>query len=181
VGWLMGRFGTGRVRRLLAAGAVAAVVTTTGCAMQSPSVVAYVGNDRVTQTELNQAVDGITQTLQAGQTVATPAVVNALIHGEIAQQIADANNLTVTDAERDTFLKGSTLAPLLNVPEALPVAYAVADSQIVPAKVGTQAYLNAVKDTQVELNPRFGQLDPTNKTIIDGSTGSLSTAAPAGG
>ena len=58
------------------------------------------------------------------------------------------------------------------------VAYDVADSQIVPSKVGSAKYLQAVQATPVELNPRYGQLNPTDKTIVDGSTGSLSTAPP---
>jgi hypothetical protein len=167
---------------LLAAGAIVTVVATAGCARANPSVVAYVGSDgRVTQTDLDTAIAGISQTLQPGQSVATSAVANAMIHGEIAQQVAEAHQITVTDAERDRLLKSSNLAPLLNVPEAKQIAYDVADAQIVPSKVGADAYLAAVQATPVELNPRFGQLDPAQKTIIDASTGSLSTPAPVPG
>jgi hypothetical protein len=181
MGWLMG-FGSRRGRRLLAAGAIVAVLATAGCSRANPSVVAYVGDDgRVTQTDLDAAVSGISQTLEPGQSVAQSAVINAMIHGEIAAQVAAANNITVTDADRDKVLASSNLAPLLNVPAAKQIAYDVADTQIVPTKVGADAYLAAVKKTPVELNPRFGQLDETQKMIIDASSGSLSTPAPAAG
>ncbi len=176
------RFGSRRSRRLLAAGATVAVLATAGCSRANPSVVAYVGDDgRVTQSELDLAVSGITKSLQPGQSVAESAVINAMIQGEIAGQVAAANNITITDADRDKLLKGSSLAPLLDIPEAREVAYDVADVQLVPAKVGSAAYLAAVKETPVELNPRYGQLDETQKTIIDGSSGSLSTPAPVAG
>ncbi|GAA3640248.1 hypothetical protein GCM10022236_48590 [Microlunatus ginsengisoli] len=166
----------------MATGAILAVLATSACARANPSVVAYVGSDgRVTQSELDTAVSGISQTLQPGQSVQESAVVNALIHGEIAQQVAAANNITITDADRDKLLKGSNLAPLLNIPDAKAVAYDVADAQLVPAKVGSDAYLKAVQSTPVELNPRYGQLNPEDRTIVDGSTGSLSTPAPAAG
>lgn len=180
VGWT--RIGSFRGRRLIAAGAIATILFTAGCGQSNPSVVAYVGSDgRVTQSELDAAMAGLAQTLQPGQTVLKSAVVSALIQGEIAQQVAAANNITITDADRDTILKGSNLAALLTVPDAKVVAYDVADSQIVPSKVGSAKYLQAVQATPVELNPRFGQLNPTDKTIVDGSTGSLSTPLPVAG
>lgn len=178
----MGRFGSGRVRRLLAAGAIVTVLATAGCARANPTVVAYVGDDaRVTQSDLDSAIAGINKTLQPGQSVSTSAVVDAMIHGAIADQVAAAHNITITDAQRDKLLKTSNLAPLLDIPEAKQIAYDVADAQIVPSKVGADTYLAAVKATPVQLNPRFGQLDETQKTVVDPSSGSLSTPAPVAG
>src|SRR4051794_28283991 len=116
--------GIWRGRRWLAAGAVVAVLATGGCSRSNPSVVAYVGSDgQITQADLDAAVGGISQTLQPGQTVASAAVISAMIQGEIAGQVAAAKNIAITDADRDKLLKGSNLAPLLNVPEARQVAY----------------------------------------------------------
>ena len=167
---------------MLAGAALVTVLVTAACSRANPSVVAYVGSDgQVTQSELDSAVAGISKGLQAGQSVQTSAVVSAMIQGEIARQVAAANNVTVTDADREAVLKGSNLAPLLSIPAAKPVLDDVADAQIVPTKVGTDAYVKALQATPVELNPRYGQLSPTDKTIVDGSTGSLSTPAPAVG
>ena len=170
---------TPRAVRALVAGVLAAIVVllASGCVGGSPSTVAYVGPERITQTQLNVALAGVQQTLEQGQQVSTEAVVNVLIAGQLATQIAAQHGITITDADRDKVLAGSNLAPLLDVPAAKQVAYDVADQQLVAQAVGSEAY---VKDTQaisVDLNPRLGVLDPANTTIIEGESSSLSLAA----
>jgi hypothetical protein len=157
----------------------AAVLALAGCANAEPGVVAYVGNDRITQGQFDRAVSGVTSTLQEGQQVSRDAVVNAMIHGLLAEQIAADRNVTVTDAQRDEFLQTTHLAVLLNDPDARQLAYDVADQQLVSDRVGAQAYVAAVQDSPVTLNPRFGVLDPQQKLITSAEqTGSLSQPAP---
>lgn len=165
-------------RRLGGGLMAAAVLALGGCANAEPGVVAYVGDERVTERQLNQAVGGLTATLQEGQRVNRDAVVNAMIQGEIAEQVAADRNIRVTDAERDALLRTSELAGLLDEPDAKALAYDFADTNIVAQKVGAQGYLDAVKATPVTLNPRFGVLNPDDKTITSvEETGSLSTPA----
>ncbi|HSU36658.1 MAG TPA: hypothetical protein VLJ88_13450 [Propionibacteriaceae bacterium] len=164
--------------RRAAVSVVALLALASGCANAEPSVVAYVGPTRISQGELDDAVAGVTSTLQEGQQVSKEAVVNVLIHGVLAEQIAAANNLTVTDSERETLLKGSELAGLLDVPAARPVAFDIADQQIVASKVGPEAYLKAVGEKSVTLNPRYGVLDPTQKLIVTDQSGSLAKPVP---
>jgi len=144
-----------------------------GCANAEPGVVVYVGPTEITQDQLDDAVAGVTATLQEGQQVSRQAVVNAMIHGALAEQIAAANNIAVTDSERDAVIKGSELVGLLAVPAARPIAYDLADQQIVAGKVGGEAYLKAISEHPVTLNPRFGVLDPTQKLILPEQSGSL--------
>ncbi len=164
-------------RRAALAVAVSAAVVATGCS-QSPGAVAYVGDAPITQSQLESSVAAVSTTLEAGQTVSSEAVINALIQGEVAAQIAAEKGITITDAERDAFLKGTNLAPLLDVPGAKPIAYDIADSQLVSKQVGAAPYLAALEKTPVKLNPRFGVLDPKQKTVVTGQSGSLSEAAP---
>jgi hypothetical protein len=159
-------------------GVVLVTLFAAGCAKADPSVVAYVGDSKITQQEVDDAVEGVSTILEEGQTVSRAAIVNALIHGAIAEQIAAANKITITDGERDALIKNSNLAGLLNVPKARPVAYDVADQQIVSDKIGGAAYLAAVSGQQVTLNPRFGVLDPNEKTIIADKSASLAEPAP---
>lgn len=166
-----------RLRRAAVAAGVLLGLAVTGCANAEPGVVAYVGDERITQAQLEDAVTGLGSTLEAGQTVSSEAVVNALIQGKIAERIAAAQNIPLTDAARNAVLKGSTLEPLVNVPAAREVAYDVADSQIVSQQVGAEAYLADVQASDVTLNPRYGVLDPAQKTIVSGQTGSLSEPA----
>jgi len=154
-------------------GAVTASVLFVGCAKADPSVVAYVDGSTITQRQLDDALDGVSSILQEGQSVSSPAVVNVMIHGIIADKLAAANKITITDGDRDALIKNSNLAGLLNVPKGRPIAYDVADQQIVAGKLGSEAYLAAAAKEPVTLNPRFGVLDPNQKTIINDKSASL--------
>ena len=152
---------------------VAVVLAVAGCANAQPGVVAYVAETRITEQELDRAVAGVSSTLEQGQQVSREAVVNVMIHGALARRIAADRKISVTDAERQNLINSSELANLLAVSDARPIAFDVADQQIVAQKVGAEAYLNAVRDLPVTLNPRFGVLDPTRKLIREGQSGSL--------
>jgi hypothetical protein len=159
-------------------GVVVVALFAAGCAKAEPSVAAYVGNSKITQQQVDDAVEGVSAILEEGQSVSQAAVINAMIHGLIAEKAAAANKITITDGERDALIKESNLAALLNVEKGRPVAYDVADQQIVSGKIGSAAYLAAVSDQQVTLNPRFGVLDPNQKTIITDQSASLAEPAP---
>ena len=168
-----------RSRRAVAlAGVVVLSLFPAGCAKADPNVVAYVGASRITQQQVDDAMEGVSSILQEGQAVSRAAIVNSLIHGLIAEQVATANKITITDGERAALIRTSNLAGLLRVPKGRPVAYDLADQQIVSGKVGSEAYLTAVSEAQVTLNPRFGVLDPKEKLIIADKSASLAEPAP---
>jgi len=152
---------------------VLAVLALVGCANAQPGVVAYVGNTRITEKQLERVVAGVSATLQPGQQVSTEAVVNVMIHGALAERIAAERNIPLTDAAREAVIKNSELAGLLAVPDARPIAFDIADQQIVAQKIGAEAYLSAVRSMPVTLNPRYGVLDPDRKLIREGQSGSL--------
>lgn len=168
----------GRARvRLGAAAAVTLGLALTGCGQANPSVVAYVGGTTISQAQLDEAVAGVSQTVEPGQQVSPQAVANVLVHGVIAERVAAQENVAISDADRDTILQGSNLEPLLAVPAAKPVAYDLADQEIVSAKIGSQAYLERVGQQQVTLNPRYGVLDPQQKLIVADRSASLAKPA----
>lgn len=166
-----------RLRLAAASLAVLALGASAGCANANPAVAAYVDGTSITQKQLDAAVAGVAQTVEQGQQVSPQAVLDAMVQGVIADQIAAKNNIVVTDAERDSALQGSNLAPLLPIPAAKAIAYDVADSQIVAQKVGSQPYLAQVAQQQVTINPRYGVLDPKQKLIVADQSGSLAKPA----
>ena len=166
-----------RLRLAATAVAVVALGATAGCSNASPSVAAYVDGTTISSSQLDAAVAGVGQTVQEGQQVSPQAVLDALVHGVMADHIAAKNGVVVTDAERDAVLKGSNLEPLLPIPAAAAVAYDVADQQIVAQKVGAQPYLQQVAQEKVTLNPRYGVLDEQQKLIITDQSGSLAKPA----
>jgi hypothetical protein len=159
-------------------GVLVGLLVTGACAKADPSVAAYVDGSKITQRQVDDAVEGVSAILQEGQSVSQQAVVNAMIHGVIAEKLAAANKITITDGERDALIKNSNLAGLLNVPKGRPIAYDVADQQIVSDKLGGAAYLAAVAKQPVTVNPRFGVLDPNQKTIITDKSASLAQPLP---
>ena len=167
------------VRSRLAAAAVALVALggVAGCANANPSVAAYVDGTPITSKQLDAAVAGVGETIEEGQQVSPQAVLDALVQGAIAEKLAAQNDIVITDAQRDTALKGSNLEPLLPIPAAKAVAYDVVDQQLVAAKLGGQAYLAAVAKQRVTVNPRYGVLDPSQQLIVDGKSGSLAKPA----
>lgn len=168
-----------RLRRAAVAAAALLSLTAAACGRSDPGVVAYVGSDEIDQTQVDQAVKGLNSVVEAGQSVQVEAVVNALIQGQLSEQIAADRKIELTDAERVKALQGSNLEALVNVPDAQPVVYDVADQAIVSGRLGPEAYLAAVKERTVTLNPRYGVLDPNQKTIVTDQSGSLSVPAPA--
>lgn len=149
-----------------------------GCGQANPSVAAYVGSEQITEREVDSALAAIKTALGPQQDVDKSVVVNVLVQGELASQIAAERKIPLSDAERDALLTGSNVAPLLAVPAAKAVAYDLADTEIVSRALGDDGYLAAIGSRSVVLNPRFGVLDPTQKSIIADSSGSLSTPAP---
>ena len=174
------RVGLTRSIRLLVAGVLAAIVVllASGCAVEgAPSTVAYVGNERITQKQLDAAVASVQAALGTDDEVSPLAVVNVKIQGAIANQVAAEREIPVTDAQRDALLADTNLKPLLADPVSRQVAYDIATPQIVAQTVGTEAYLRDLQSAKVTLNPRYGVLDPATKTIIDGQSASLSLPA----
>jgi hypothetical protein len=175
----MALFRTRQAGRAGIAGLVLVVLTVSGCANAEPSVVAYVDEARITQRQVDDAVNAISGTLEEGQRVSSQAVVNAMIHGELAEQVAARQNIVISDSDRDEVLKGSNLAPLLPVEAARPVLDDIADEQIVASRLGQQ-YVTEIGKINVTLNPRLGVLDPQQKTIIENQSSSLASSVPAG-
>ena len=167
---------------LALAGALLGGLGLVGCGQANPSVVAYVDDTAITQHQLDEAVAGASQTLEQGQQVSPQAVINVLIQGQVAAAIAAQDKIVISDADRDAVLAGSNVESLTAVPAAKPLAYDLADQQIVAKKLGPEAYLDRLAQQKVVLNPRYGVLDPQQKVIQGDDSAALARpAAPTPG
>jgi hypothetical protein len=167
-------FLSGAAKRAAVAVALSATLATAGCSSAAPGVVAYVGDSQITQKQLDTAVKAVSSSAEEGQTVSQEAVINAMIQGEIAAQIAQEAKIPLTDGQRDAFLRTTNLAPLLDVAGAKPILYDVADTALVSKQLGQAPFLAQLAKRSVKLNPRYGVLDPKQKAIVTDQTGSLS-------
>ncbi|MBA3529092.1 MAG: SurA N-terminal domain-containing protein, partial [Propionibacteriaceae bacterium] len=104
-------FSSAGLRRAALGVVIVAAVTGAGCSNAAPGVVAYVGDTEISQKQVDTAVSAVSTTIEEGQQVSTEAVVNAMIQGALAEQIAADKKIALTDPQRDALLKTSTLAP----------------------------------------------------------------------
>ncbi|MCW2805087.1 MAG: hypothetical protein QOF52_1172 [Propionibacteriaceae bacterium] len=163
------------LRRAAVAVAVLATIAVSGCAQKSPGVAAYVGDQQISDRQLNEAVDGVNAAIGQESPVPRQDVITAMVLGEVSAQIAARKNIVITEAQR----AAETNPTLLNIPAAKAVAFDLADSLIVQQKLGSEAFLAEVKATPVEVNPRYGVWNPdtTDGSILNGEAGSLSQPA----
>lgn len=163
--------------RSVAAGVLLVALVLTGCA-HSPSNAAVVNGAEISTSELHSTIQGVATSLGAPpEQIQQSAVLGALIHGQLSDQIAAEHKIVITQGQRDAVIKQLEGADkLAGNPDSRAVAYGLVDQQIVLAKLGQDAYLKAIKEATVTLNPRFGSWD--QKTgAIEGSSGSLSQPA----
>jgi hypothetical protein len=156
-----------RARAALAAATCAATLALAGCAGGAPGAAAEVGGERITESQVTSAYDGVQQAFGAESQVSKQAVIDALIRGVICDEIATRRSITITDSQRDAKLKGDASGEkLLAVPAAKGVAYDLADEQILAEQLGTQVYTQQLAAAKVTVNPRYGTW-----ATVDGQTG----------
>lgn len=154
---------------------LAAVALLAGCSLPTPSVAVQVGTAKITETQVTNVAEG------CGIVLAQPAanlrrdVVVFLTRGELATQIAAANNIDLGRGVLDTFVR--TQAPGIvsyyEDDDCAQLADAAAKFEIVAGTVADPAAVLALTDQiELQLNPRYGTWDPA--TLEASGTGSLS-------
>jgi hypothetical protein len=166
-----------RARQIALAGALLTALGVAGCANASPGVAAYVGDEQITQQQL----DDVSKQVDAALKRETPvgAVLQAMIQGELVAQVARSQNIVITDADRDAVVASSDFGTLASTPGGKSLAYDLADISIVQTKMAPEALKAELAKRTVTLNPRYGVFDQATTQIVGGRSGSLSTAPPA--
>jgi hypothetical protein len=180
-----------KARVMVAALATAGLLALTGCG-SNPQVAAYVGgpdspvNTTVSQAEVDSTAKAIAAaTSDAYDTAAsfTSAVMQIKVQSAVVDQVAKDKAITVTDAQREAFYATQELYPLLAkdpVTHDFMVSYANT-ATVLSDKAAATAYTDLMAKTPVRVNPRFGVWDDKVGSLVDGSSGSLSEAAPTKG
>jgi hypothetical protein len=140
--------------------ALVAVVATAGCAGSSPDVAAYVGQSSISDSHLHRVTVAADTALGYQGQTGTAGVLNGLVLGEIADQVARDRGLRISDSERDALVSPSNLGPLLRNDEARELAYGLATAELVRMRIGDQAFVAAITSAPVRVNPRYGTWQP---------------------
>lgn len=139
---------------LIAVGAV--LVALTGCSTPGGNVAATVNGVPISVARVVGPVQAIGVT--DGQLAEPNAtVLSYAIRGEIARTLAAQQNIQLTGEPRSAVLTAnSALAKYESNPAAASFVTDVVDSTIVLNKVGETAFVTAVQQASVQVNPRFG-------------------------
>ena len=155
----------------------------------NPQVAAYVGGPtspidvQVSQAKVETIAKAIAATTTDAYDTAvtfTAPVMQIIIQSTIVEQLAKDKNITVTDAQRQTFYATAALYPeLVKNPDTHDFMVAFADANTILAdKAVAPTYTALVAKTPIRVNPRYGTWDAKQGGLVDGSSGSLSEVAP---
>lgn len=166
----------------LAALATTGVLALAGCATGNPQVAAYVGEATISQTEVETIAGALAENTEAEDSASgfSTTVLQILIQSRIVEQAAAAKNLSVPEADRNSAIAGNeSLAALAKNPAVTDFINDYVDtSLLLQTEAGATAAKEVAGATEVRVNPRFGTWDQTQFGLVEGSTGSISEAAP---
>lgn len=152
---------------------VAALVALTGCTNPGGNVAATVNGVPIPVARVEGPVQAIG--VDDGQLAEPNAtVLSYAIRGEIARSIAAQQGIQLTGEPRTAVLAANTgLAAYADNPGATSFVTDVVDSTIVLNKVGEAAFLTAVQQSSIQVNPRFGSWS-VESAAVNQSGGQLS-------
>lgn len=166
-----------------------------GCA-NNPNTAAEVGSARITGSEVDSAHTALNEAGQrAAQASQTPVasfpkavVLNILMRGEAAKQVAQQRGITVDQAKLDAeFNKFADAPDIAAFPEAKNLVLDSLTADQVSQQMGAEAFDKALQQIKVSTNPRYGvtgleQLQQNPMTgelsLHDGSLSNLGSAKP---
>lgn len=166
-----------------AIGAIVGVLVLTGCTVTNPQVAAYVAGSPITQAEVDAVSGALAEASPDTNDTAgnfAPTVLVIMVQNQLAAKAAADAGITVTDAQRQTFISQNELyGVLVNNPASADFMNSFATTSIVvSADAGVQAFREVAANTSVRVNPRFGEWDADAVALAEGSSGSLSEWAP---
>lgn len=166
-----------------AIGAIVGMLVLTGCAVTNPQVAAYVAGTPITQAEVDAVSGALAEaspdpTDTAAGFASTVLVI--MVQNQIAAKAAADAGITVTDAQRQSFMSQNELyGTLVENPASTDFMNDFATTSIVVSdEAGVEAFRDVLADTSVRVNPRFGEWDDEAAVLVEGSSGSLSELAP---
>lgn len=158
---------------------VTAAALFAGCSPM-PSTAAQVGDVRISEAQLERAAEGCESVGLGRDRVGRKALLMSEILGAVTEELAAGYGHTVTDEEAQAVLRETAAdSPVLGNAECTRVAANGTKLQILVTKLGEQADIAVLQKqfeaVDVQLNPRYGQWDPTGAGVT--GTGSLSVPA----
>ncbi len=168
----------------LAALAAAGVLALAGCATGNPQVAAYVDGSQISQAQVDQVSQALADTSTDTADTAggfRSTVVQIIIQSKVALKAAEANQIVITETQRDQEIAADqTLAALAKNPASTDFINDYVEAKlVVSTEAGQKAFSDQFAKTTVTVNPRLGTWDPQQGTLVEGTAGgSISSLAP---
>lgn len=164
--------------RALAAAATT-VLALSGCA-QGPSDAAVVGGVSIPESDIELANADFAAMSAADPASTRITVVNSMVLGEVARQLAATNQVPLTDAGRARVLKAAPPAftTLAEKPGGKALVDALVSYAVVNGQLGEKKMVEGCSRVPVSVNPRYGEW-AAEACSLTGASGSLSTPAAA--
>lgn len=159
-----------KLTRGVAAGAILVAVTLTGCS-RPPSAAAIVEGQRISDATVGESATVLSgMGVLSDPSTAPSSAAWYLVVGNASMLIAEKEGVTVTDGDLDQVIaQDSRLQSAASTPEGSTLATAIAQQVFVLQAVGQDTYLQDLGQLDIEINPRYGQWDPTTYQIVSSS------------
>ena len=155
--------------------ALAALLTAGGCTLRTQTAFTIDGVV-TTNRQVSVMIDGCAAALGSPSEIPATVLVTEMIHADVAQRLAAANNIAYSDEELRQPLESGALGDLakamLGDPACAQLALDLTLEVLVVRELGGTVYAQAVGQIPITVNPRFGVWNPADMSV-DGS-GSLS-------
>lgn len=156
------------------AAVAAAAVLVAGCS-PAPSVAAIVGNEEITNEFVDQVISDC-QAAVGGEPLTGQVVVGNLTISAVFDAVAAEAGFEFTDDEVAMMLEqrgmDAATIEMVSGTACMDFVRPVATSMLISSVVDEATLVAAVREIDVEINPRYGEWDPSTGAV--GGSGSLS-------
>lgn len=153
------------------------VLALSGCSTPAPSSAAVVNGTTLTQAQVEQTAQALSNATQQDLAQSTQAVLTNEVLGQVATKVAAENKITLDSAARTAALDDQ-LTALRSNPALTALVDRYADVQVVSKKLGYDAFVTACQKVPVQVNPRYGTWSSELCALTP--DGTLSKPAPTG-
>ena len=160
---------------------IAAVVTVAamaGCAAPTGGTAFDVNGATISTRAVDRSATDCAKLVGSTHDKIREQVATMYLQGLIAQQVAAADNVTISDGEKSAVVKAQNLGQLMDGAACQDAVETWLNIAVLQEKVGAQKLLADAKSLNVQVNPIYGPFQPSNLSLPGGS-GSLSDVGSA--
>ncbi len=158
---------------------IAAALALTGCAGQSPANAATVNQVAITETQVDEVAQALANIFESPDSPGAQRrlAANILIGNELGRAIGAATGTSIPAEQRaEMIAQYQDLSALNEQPGMAQIVDDYVAAALIRAELGEEQFASAAAAVPVDVNPRYGDWDPSVAQLTT-SSGSLSVPA----